>query len=135
MKLFSFLSFLFVSITMFGQANPDQNPNHEASYQKYVKSNTTYLKQQGTTAQQTYVAIDPIEEKRIRKNIRKNHRANRRLWRHEERLARAKNTRYYRHSYSNLGVYGGLGFGALNYGLFNNRRFRGSSLGCSYYIR
>lgn len=97
----------------------DQNPNAQAAYEKYAKIADDYILKQGTTSQETYVAIDPMEEKRIRRKIHKDHRAMRSLWRHEERLERAKNTQYilsnpYRYSYNSMignPFYGGIGLG------------------------
>ena len=51
----------------------DQNPNYHISLDKYMTENKvsdlTLL--QGTTAQETYTAIDPMEEKRKRKALRR----------------------------------------------------------------
>lgn len=115
-------SVLFVGVVN-AQTNKDinQNPNAQAAYEKYAKVADTYITKQGTTSQETYVAIDPMEEKRIRKNIRKDYRAMRPLWRHQERMERAKNTQYvlsrpYRgYSYGGRAFinpfYGGVGLG------------------------
>ena len=86
----------------------DQNPNFKVSLDKYVDVKNDYILDQGTTVQETYAAIDPLEEKRILRSIRKGHRANRSLWRHQERMERIKRTRYY----SNSGYY--------NHGYHNN---------------
>ncbi|MGY5354645.1 hypothetical protein [Wenyingzhuangia sp. IMCC45467] len=94
------LTFIFISIMFVGVLNAqtnivsDQNPNAKAAYEKYAVVANDYILKQGTTSQQTYVAIDPMEEKRIRKNIRKDYRAMRPLWRHQERMERAKHTSY-----------------------------------------
>ncbi len=136
MKTILNISIFLLTITLFAQKSTvsDQNPNYEISYQEALKTSDKYIIQQGSTANQTYVAIDPVEEKRVRKNIRKEYRAKKALWKHEERLARAKNTKSYRYS-SNPGLYSGLGYGNLGIGISNGFNFRNSRLGCSYYIR
>ncbi|MDO6737861.1 hypothetical protein [Wenyingzhuangia sp. 2_MG-2023] len=143
MKTIYIIALFMCSIGLVAQENKDQNPNHEKSYQKYLKVSDTYTTKQGTTAQETYVAIDPMEEKRIRKKIRKDNRAMRSLWRHEERMEEAKNTKYrvYRSGYNN---YGWNNFGwNTSFGLsFGHRRgfsvFSGLSspfIGGLYHIR
>lgn len=83
------------SVVGYSQKDVDQNPNYKTAYEQYIETSSSYVNKQGTTAQDTYVAIDPLEEKRIRKKLRKDHRAMRSLWKHEERLERAKNTKRY----------------------------------------
>ena len=56
---------------------------------------------QGTTEQDTYKAIDPLEEKRELRSIKRKHRAQRALWRHQERMERAKHGGYYNRGYYN----------------------------------
>ncbi len=107
----------------------DQNPNFKVSMDKYVDVKNDYILAQGTTAQETYAAIDPLEEKRVLRSIRKEHRANRSLWRHQERMERIKRTRYYsntgyynnRRYYNNGWCYGQdlLSLGLLGYLIFN----------------
>ncbi|ANW95143.1 hypothetical protein AXE80_02060 [Wenyingzhuangia fucanilytica] len=123
MKNILIVFILVMSSALYAQENAhletDQNKNAQAAYEKYAKIADEYTLQQGTTAQETYVAIDPMEEKRIRKKIHKDHRAMRSLWRHEERMERAKNTQYvlsnpYRYSYNSVignPFYRGIGFG------------------------
>lgn len=136
MKTFINLTLCLFTVVLFAQKNnaSDQNPNHEASYQKYLKDSNNYISKQGTTVQDTYVAIDPMEEKRIRRKTHKEHRAMRSLWRHQERLERAKNTRYYR-APVNFGLSSSIGFRNWGLGFSNFRGFRNPNVGCSYYIR
>ncbi|NIJ44550.1 hypothetical protein FHR24_000989 [Wenyingzhuangia heitensis] len=102
---------LLFSVVAYSQNESDQNPNYKAAYEQYVNVANDYVSKQGTTVQQTYVAIDPMEEKRIRKKIHKDHRAMRSLWKHEERMERAKNTRYYSTSYPvRTSFYGGISY-------------------------
>lgn len=117
MRKLLFLLSMLVSGLGYSQAVANQNPNHQEAYQKYVSTANDYIAKQGTTTQDTYVAIDPIEEKRIRKKTRKDHRAMRSLWRHEERIERAKNTRYY----SNRTPYHFSYYGNVRYPLYRNR--------------
>ena len=60
-----------------------------------MKQVDKYVMLQGTTAQETYKAIDPLERKRELRMLRKEYRAKRRLWRHQERMERIKRTNYY----------------------------------------
>jgi hypothetical protein len=82
----------------------DQNPNYQNSLDKYKDS--PYLALQGTTKQQTYKAIDPIEEKRELKALRRQYRANRPLWRHQRALQRIENTQYYAGSFNSYRDFG-----------------------------
>jgi len=98
----------------------DQNPNYRISQAKYTDSiQKVYTQLQGTTAQETYKAIDPLEEKRELKALRRQYRAQRPLWRHQRRLERIKNTQYFR----NDGYYGYNNYG-FRYNNFSNR-YRG----------
>lgn len=72
----------------------DQNPNYKLAMEKYVANLQEYTSLQGTTVQETYKAIDPLEEKRELKALRRQYRAQRPYWRHQRRLEQAKNTRY-----------------------------------------
>lgn len=130
MKNILIIFMLVISSTLYAQENnkieADQNPNAQKAYEKYAKIADSYISKQGTTAQDTYVAIDPMEEKRIRKKIRKDQRAMRSLWRHEERLERAKNTQYiisnpYRYSCNS--IVGNPFYGSIGLGYFIGRRF------------
>ncbi|WP_010135363.1 hypothetical protein [Ochrovirga pacifica] len=114
MKAIYILTLLMCTLGVTAQETSDQNPNYQRSYEKYAKLSQDYVNKQGTTAQQTYVAIDLMEEKRIRKKMVKDHRAMRRLWRHEERMEAAKNTKYrvYHNGYSGWNTNIGIGIGA-----------------------
>ena len=72
----------------------DQNPNYKLAMEKYVANLQDYTLLQSTTAQETYKAIDPLEEKRELKALRRQYRAQRPYWRHQRRLEQAKNTHY-----------------------------------------
>ena len=138
MKTLYSLVLLFTITTAFAQQDlvTNQNPNYKVSYDKYVASSEQYTDQQGTTVQETYVAIDPIEEKRNRKKIRKDYRAQRSLWRHQERMERAKNTRYVRNTNTiGLGWNQGFGFSRWGIGYSNFNNFGRRGLGCSYILR
>lgn len=124
MKNIGFILIMVFGSTLCAQetnvSTSDQNPNAQAAYKKYAKVADDYTIKQGTTAQETYVAIDPMEEKRIRQKIRKDHRAMRGLWRHEERMERAKHSPYiysrpyYGYTYNPVfrnSFYGGFGLG------------------------
>lgn len=87
---------LFVSSFLFAQQSKetldfDQNPNYKISQEKYSKEASKYVALEGTTLQQTYKAIDPMEEKRALKALKKRYRAERSKWRHEERMEKYKN--------------------------------------------
>lgn len=140
MKAITIMALFLFSLGLSAQEISDQNPNHQKSYEKYLKTSESYTKQQGTTAQQTYVAIDPMEERRVRKKMRRDHRAMSRLWRHQERMEEARNTRYrvYNNGWNsrlgwnngwNTNIGWGLNFGrgfSINSG-FNRPFFRGSN--------
>lgn len=120
-----------------GDLEPDQNPNYQKSMDQYIHSAAEYVAYQGTTKQETYKAIDPLEEKRELKSLRKQYRASRPLRRHERNMARIENTRYFGGSNFNgfrdngynrfnnnyggvgLGVNSLLGLGVLGYLLFD----------------
>jgi hypothetical protein len=73
---------------------PDQNPNYAASRDKYVRMADSINAWHGTTPQETYRAIDYLEDKRIAKQERI-------AFRRELRLARARNgwSNYYDDGY------------------------------------
>lgn len=133
MKTIYALALFLFSLGLSAQEISDQNPNHKSSYQKYLKVSDSYIKKQGTTEQQTYVAIDPMEEKRIRKKLRKDSWAMRRTWRHEERLEAAKNTRVRVSSrarfHTGWNTNLGFGLGRSGFSVFSgwNRPFLGYS--------
>ncbi len=72
----------------------DQNPNYKESQEKYMASSEQYTSLQGTTVQETYKAIDRLEEKRELKAKRRALRAQRPVWRQERRIERIKNRPY-----------------------------------------
>mgnify|MGYP000492354550 CR=1 FL=1 len=105
-NLLFILAIVLQSSTMMAQ-DYDQNPNYKESQQKYMASSEQYTALQGTTVQETYKAIDRLEEKRELKAKRRALRAERPIWRQERRLERIKNRPniYYRGGYGfNLGV-------------------------------
>lgn len=126
MKKFYFLLLFLISIVGYSQENAtsNQNTNYQKAYEKQIANSSNYTQLQGTTVQQTYKAIDPMEEKRERTKIRKDFQAQRSLWRHQERIERAKNTHYYTsqnnfpYSYSNY-INPFLTFGLTSYLLFH----------------
>jgi len=117
-NIFTIILITFIGFTATAQVSgtlvANQNPNYQISQDKYIAINevSDLTLTQGTTAQETYTAIDPMEEKRKRQELRKHYRSQRPLWRHQERMERAKNTTYYSRRYRN----------------FNNRRFYSRSL-------
>ena len=125
-KIFTVLLMILVGFTGTAQNATalvtDQNPNYQISLDKYMTENKvsdlTLL--QGTTAQETYTAIDPMEEKRKRKALRRYYRSLRPLWRHQERLERAKNPYYINRRYRN--------YNNRNYNNRNNRWLNSQSL-------
>lgn len=130
MKEIIYLSaLLFIIPTLYGQEQQlinNQNPNYQISLEKYTANTQEYNTTQGTTTQNTYKAIDPLEEKRELKSIKRKYKAQRRLWRHQERLERAKNTTTYNYSepylYRNswwTPYYVNSGLHLLNLGLYN----------------
>jgi len=97
MKNILFFSALLMGFSALGQEvalAPDQNPNYKRSLAKYDSIYTQYTQQQGTTLQDTYEAIDPMEHKRKMQELRREYRAKRPLWRQERRMERIRNTRY-----------------------------------------
>ncbi|MTG96954.1 MULTISPECIES: hypothetical protein [Myroides] len=86
----------------------DQNPNYRNSMYKYVAIKDSLTTTLSTTVQDTYKAYDWYEAKQERK-------AQRKLWKHEERMARAKYGRnhYYSDYYGNSygGYYNGYNSG------------------------
>jgi len=116
--------FITINAQNSSQLEEDQNPNYKTSLEKYVSVADQYTQQQGTTAQETYKAIDPLEEKRELRALRRQYRAQRPYWRHQRRLERIKNTQYYQYNTPwNAGFqYGNFG----NY--YNRHRFWGQNL-------
>ena len=78
MKIKNFTIILCTLLSFMGIAQnsielgTDQNPNYKISLDKYVAASKDISQTltQGTTSQETYVAIDPMEEKRKRKELR-----------------------------------------------------------------
>jgi len=139
MKNTIYTAILFSLVSFIGTAQdnealvPDQNPNYKVSLDKYTTANSVdnLTLKQGTTVQDTYKAIDPMEAKRERKELRQYYRSQKPLWRQEVRLERAKNTSYYNGISSNFGInyYNGIhrNYHRSYYNL-SNRRFYARSL-------
>lgn len=94
-KSFSFLvTATLISVFTYAQdVQPNQNVNYKISQAKYVKLADSLLKFEGTTVQNTYKAIDYMQDKKDRKEARK-------AFRQQLRLERARNP-YYWGSYNN----------------------------------
>ncbi|WP_062052827.1 hypothetical protein [Aquimarina longa] len=114
-KIVSILVFVIIGLTSYAQKTTtlveDQNPNYKKAMDKFLTNSNEYTLAQGTTLQETYKAIDPLEEKRELRSLRRQYRAQRPYWRHQRRLERARNTTYY----ENYG-YSGFNSGYYNYG-------------------
>jgi len=99
MKSMIILTFLLVFTSFgYGQQNkilPDQNPRFHISLDRYLNEKNTYVLLQGTTLQETYKAIDPLEDKREQRAFRRKLKNFRPLWRHQRRIERIRNSRYY----------------------------------------
>ena len=123
-KFFTISLIILVSLIGIAQNSveleADQNPNYKISLDKYIAASKEISQTltQGTTSQETYTAIDPMEEKRKRKELRKYFRSQRPLWRHQERLERAKNPSYFRGRNSSFNTR--YGYNNFNSGWFNN---------------
>jgi len=85
--LFFFITAFTGAFAQTGLA-PDQNPNYNASRDKYMRLADSITSLQGTTYQDTYRAIDYLEDKRKA-------REQRRQFRRELRMERARNAGYY----------------------------------------
>jgi hypothetical protein len=95
---------------------PDQNPNYKRSLEKYMAIKDDYIKKEGTTIQNTYKAIDDMEAKKERRALRKERR-------HERRMARINNRRYYNNCYSPY-YYGYNSFNNYGWdGYYHNRPY------------
>jgi hypothetical protein len=90
MVLFAVASLLVFTIAGNAQTAlaPDQNPNYMVSQNRYLKMADSINSWHGTTPQETYKAIDYLEDKREA-------RANRQQWRRELRMERARNGGWY----------------------------------------
>ena len=95
MKNLLFILAVVLQASFLNAQDYDQNPNYLKSQEKYMASSEQYTSLQGTTAQETYKAIDRLEEKRELKAKRRALRAQRPVWRQERRLERIKNRPYY----------------------------------------
>jgi len=86
----STITFVGLTYTVAAQTNlaPDQNPNYQGSRDKYMKMADSINAWHSTTPQQTYKAIDYLEDKRLAKEQR-------RAFRQELRLERVRNNRAY----------------------------------------
>jgi len=116
-KLLSILGLVLSSLFGFQSAYAqelveDQNPNYKASLSKYMAAKDSLTATLSTTVQDTYKAYDWYEAKQERK-------AQKREYRHEERMARAKNRSYnngyYNNGYYNNGYYGNGYYGSSYY--------------------
>ena len=103
-KLFTLISVALVAFTFATHAQPlvaNQNPRYLESQNKYMHQSDSLLVTQGTTAQQTYKAIDYLQDRRDRKR--------------ELRLARASAPRYYANDgWFNNGYNGYYNFNGYN---------------------
>lgn len=86
---------VFIIAMMFGTAAiaqniTDQNPNHAEGMSHYMNQVDDLTKTQGTTVQDTYVAID--DTRKAKRAARRQIRGERR---HELRMARANNPGFY----------------------------------------
>ena len=93
MKSILLTASLILVITLTGTAQntqslQEQNPSFMVSQARYMKMADSINSWHSTTLQETYKAIDYLEDKREQ-------RANRRAWRHELRMERARNSGWY----------------------------------------
>ena len=79
-------------------AQQEQNPSFMVSQARYMKMADSINSWHGTTLQETYKAIDYLEDKREL-------RANRRAWRRELRMERARNSGWYNGYYNDYNYY------------------------------
>lgn len=100
MKNLLFILAIVLQSTILNAQDYDQNPNYLKSQNHYMASSEQYTSLQGTTAQETYKAIDRLEEKRELKSKRRQLRAQRPIWRQERRIERIKNQpNYFNYGY------------------------------------
>lgn len=113
MKSILLTASLLVIATLTGTAQDNalaqQNPSYMVSQARYMKMADSINSWHGTTVQDTYKAIDFLEDKREL-------RANRRAWRHELRMERARNSGWYNDGYNN-----GYYYPSYNNGYYYNR--------------
>ncbi|AXY76626.1 hypothetical protein D3H65_22655 [Paraflavitalea soli] len=96
MKSILLTAFLIVTTVLAGTAQnlaPDQNPSFMVSQARYMQMADSINSWHGTTVQNTYKAIDYLEDKREL-------RANRKAWRRELRMERARNSGWYNGYYN-----------------------------------
>ena len=103
---------------------PDQNPNYMVSQARYMKMADSINSWHSTTPQETYKAIDYLEDKREA-------RANRKAWRRELRMERARNGGWYNNGYNNDYYYP---YNNYNNGYYNYNRYRGYRNNWSNYL-
>lgn len=115
MKSILLTASLIVATVLAGTAQnlaPDQNPSFMVSQARYMQMADSINSWHGTTLQNTYKAIDYLEDKREL-------RANRKAWRRELRMERARNSGWYNGYYNDYYYpynsynrpYGGTGWG------------------------
>ncbi len=100
---------------------PDQNPNYKKSQEKYVAKKDELTKNEGTTVQATYKAIDDMQIKQERKDLKRSNRQDRRMGRITNRGYNYNSPYYFSNSnypnnyygYNNYNTYPG-------YSPFNN---------------
>lgn len=96
MKSILLTASLIVATVLTGTAQnlaPDQNPSFMVSQARYMQMADSINSWHGTTLQETYKAIDYLEDKREL-------RANRKAWRRELRMERARNSGWYNGYYN-----------------------------------
>ena len=119
MVLFAVSFLLFFALTGNAQTAlvADQNPNYMASQARYMKMADSINSWHSTTPQETYKAIDYLEDKREM-------RATRKEWRRELRMERARNSGWYYN-----GGYNGYSYPYNNY---NSGYYYGNGNGYGY---
>lgn len=99
------------------ELSPDQNPNYKKSLEKYMAKKEELTKNEGTTVQATYKAIDDMQIKQERKDLRRSNRQDR-------RLARINNNGY---SYNSPYYYSNSNYPYNYYGYNNYNSYPGYS--------
>ena len=98
---FSYLSFILLFIFQIdliaatNKLNNDQNPNYKRSMKRYMSISDSLISTQGTTIQNTYVAIDEYKEKIDKKIAKKKQRKEKKAI----KKAKRKSSKYNRISY------------------------------------
>lgn len=114
------LAIIFVGSTVIKaqvELAPDQNPNYQKSQEKYMAKKEELTKNEGTTVQATYKAIDDMQLKQERKDLRKSNRQDR-------RMARINNNRY---SYNSPYYFSNSNYPYNYYGYNNYNAYPGYS--------